>query len=220
MMAHGPTRRGVVSSLTLGWPFLATPARAEAPPHVPQVTWPPVGESWTWRRTVVSGTEQKMFHITHRRVPDVMIDGQPCVGITDGQTMMVANYKGEHVAIFVNDKLTVRMLDPVPFGIWPMRIGAHRQSRHRARQVATGREISWQQVATVEAYETTTVPAGTFWTFRIFAQSQYPDGRLTSTTQWWAPSLSNSAKFRIVSRAANGSVSTEVSELIAPPAIS
>jgi len=214
------TRRDIVGSLALGWPFLATPARAEQPPYMPRMRFPEVGESWTWRRTVTIGSDEKVFHVTHRRDPDIVIDGQPCVGITDGRTVTVANYDGEQVAIFVDGKMTVRMVIPIPFAVWPLRIGARQESQHRALRIADRKEISWRMVRSVEAYETVTVPAGTFWAFRTFAQSQFPDGRLTSTTQWWAPSLSNGVKLQIVSKMPNGSLSTEISELIAPPAIS
>ena len=74
--------------------------------------------------------------------------------------------------------------------LWPLRVG-NKTTQTVSSIGREGKAYTSTVTMTVAAYETITVPAGTFATFRV---EESKVGKTTPHIHWWAPSLGASAK--------------------------
>lgn len=171
---------------------------ASAPPRAESPTADAVGTVTTYHRKS-SGSLGAFDGQVVWKVDRATWEGKPVVSSTSGAGTslhdpvthgLIANLDRSGKPIF--------SFDPPLAWAWPLEVGKTWTSRHAMKVHASGQTLPLEIRWTVEAYESVTVPAGTFMAFKIVTQNNYGE----TETRWTRPQEGLATIKRVTTRSA------------------
>jgi hypothetical protein len=150
---------------------------------------PPQGATWTLQHTD-SGSFGAGVSNVGSRMTTRMLNGRELLAFESTQQTVVAQPNGDWVGFMANDGRMLVSFEPVNGWDWPLQVGNSWTRQAGVRFHAQNRVVPVQSKAVVEAQEQVTVPAGTFWSYRI----RTTDSLGTDNLVWFAPELGIFAK--------------------------
>ena len=155
----------------------------------------PIGTSWSsmQRNTGSYGPDQQMS-IT--RVANIDWQGSPAMVLKTGTggSLVQQLTDGRWLATLAPDGRTVATYDPPAGWTPPLTVGERWNRQQKVTNVGTGRTTSYEWNCQVAAFETVTVPAGTFDAYRVECNTTLD----TQDVYWTAPGVHPFLKTRFV----------------------
>lgn len=164
-----PTVTAFLASMRLAIAAVVTAALAvgcaTVAPRLDAFVAPPLGSTWTVARTDSGSFGSATSQVTTRRGEQVW-QGQRVITYEAPGFTQLLRPDGSLVAFVNGDKPMVSFAPDLGMA-YPLEVGKATVTHHQVTLYPSKRVVPMQVTQKVEAYETVTVPAGTFKTFRV-----------------------------------------------------
>ena len=147
--------------------------------------YPPtkVGAAWTVATRDTGSFGSGSSQLSGKFVPNRIWQGKEVYAFEgSGLTTLMTKENTKFIVVLKGDT-PVTTWDPPLGWQWPIEVGKSWTSRTKQTNHAAKTAIDLEYTQTVEAYETITIPAGTYQTFRIRTSNSLGD----ENVQWWSP---------------------------------
>ena len=140
---------------------LASSGCALTTPKAERYAAPPLGSTWVIARVDTGSYGSSSIQLPMTRGERIW-QGAQVITFETPENTLIASPAGDFVAQVKDEKVLVSW-DP-PYNLdWPLQIGKASKKSYRMTIHAANRTVSYEVEQKVEAYESVTTPAGTFW---------------------------------------------------------
>jgi hypothetical protein len=162
--------------------LVATVAACASAPLADRYVAPVQGATWTLQHSD-SGSYGAGKSVVSSRMAARVVDGRELLAFENPQQTLLALPNGNWLGFAAPDgKMTVSFEPPSSYE-WPLEVGKKWTRQQTMKFHRTGQEVPVRLNQGVEAVEQVTVPAGSFWTYRI----RTIDSLGSDNVVWFAP---------------------------------